>query len=178
MRILNMKEDYIRTIHEVMRFLQGKLPTMAHLISKRGFLPEASRFAQADDLKWAFGSMGTQDRAKYLATMYLEDLSDLIKDTIDPHFGFSRYAESLARSANSFDELYKALSKPLTYLDTILIEILQDRIEKVQPKWWHSQFPFLEICILPFVAVNGLKSTIHKLLLPWVGDLPIQNCDR
>lgn len=141
-RILSMKEDYIRTIHEVILFLQGKLNTLAHLISKRGFLPEASRFAQADDLKWAFGSMGTQDRAKYLATMYLEDLSDLIKETVDEHFGFSRYAESLARSANSFDGLYAALEMPLTYLDTILIEILQQKIETIQPKMVAITVPF------------------------------------
>lgn len=141
-RILSMKEDYIRTINDVILFMQGKLNTLAHLISKRGFLPEASRFAQADDLKWAFGSMGTQDRAKYLATMYLEDLSDLIKETVDEHFGFSRYAESLARSANSFDGLYAALEMPLTYLDKILIEILQQKIETVQPKMVAISVPF------------------------------------
>jgi len=78
-RIIAMKEDYILTIDEVVLFLQGKRNTLAHLIGKRNFLPEASRFAQAEDLKWAFGSMGIQDKAKYLATMYLEDLSDLIK---------------------------------------------------------------------------------------------------
>lgn len=128
-RIIALKEDYIRTIDEVILFLQGKQNTMAHLLSKRNFLPEASRFAQADDLQWAFGSMGLQDRAKYLATMYLEDLSDLIKETVDEHFGFSRYAESLARSANSFDEIYAALQKPYTYLDHILIQILQQKIE-------------------------------------------------
>ncbi len=141
-RILSMKEDYIRTIDAVILFLQGKQPTMAHLISGRNFLPEASRFAQADDLKWAFGTMGIQDKAKYLATMYLEDLSDLIKETLDEHFGFSRYAESLGRSANSFDELYTALNKPYTYLDTILIQILQEKIERIKPSLLAMSVPF------------------------------------
>ena len=62
-RILTLKDDYINTIDDVVRFLQGKQPTMAHLIAKRDYLPEASRFAQLDDLAWAFGSMGTQDKA-------------------------------------------------------------------------------------------------------------------
>ena len=141
-RILSMKEDYIRTINQVIQFLQGKQPSMAHLISGRNFLPEASRFEQADDLKWAFGSMGIQDKAKYLATMYLEDLSDLIKETIDEHFGFSRYAESLGRSANSFDELFAALQKPPTYLDTILISILQKKIESIRPALLAISVPF------------------------------------
>ncbi len=141
-RIIAMQEDYIRTIDDVILFLQGKQLTLAHLIAKRNFLPEANRFSQAEDLKWAFGSMGIQDKAKYLATMYLEDLSDLIKETVDAHFGFSRYAESLGRSANSFDEIYAALQRPYTYLDNILINILQQKIETIQPKLFCISVPF------------------------------------
>ena len=73
--------------------------------------------------------MGKQDKAKHIATMYLEDLGNLIKDTIDPYFGFSRYAESLGRSANSFDELYAALNAPVTYIDVILLNILDSAPE-------------------------------------------------
>jgi hypothetical protein len=141
-RIISLKDRYIHTINEVILFLQGKSNTLAHLISSRNFLPEASRFEQIDDLKWAFGSMGKIDMAKHIATMYLEDLSDLIKENIDPHFGFSRYAESLGRSANSFDELYAALQQPFTYLDEILIEIFAQRIKDVQPKLVCLSVPF------------------------------------
>src|ERR1700761_3181038 len=124
-RIIALQDDYINTIDAAVAFLQGKDPTMAHLIAKRNFLPEASRFAQLDDLTWAFGSMGTQDKAKHLATMYLEDLSDLITQCVAPHFGFSRYAERLARSANSFDELYSALQQKYTFIDKVSIRILE-----------------------------------------------------
>jgi hypothetical protein len=141
-RIIALQDDYIRTIDDVVLFLQGKRPTLAPLICKREFLPEASRFAQLDDLKWAFGSMGSQDMAKHLATMYLEDLSDLIKETVDEHFGFSRYAESLGRSANSFDELYTALQQEYTYLDHLLIDLLQKRMEQVKPLLVALSVPF------------------------------------
>ena len=141
-RIIALQDDYINTIDAVMLFLQGKSPTLAHLICKRDFLPEAERFAQLDDLKWAFGNMGTQDKAKHLATMYLEDLSDLIKETVDEHFGFSRYAERLGRSANSFDKLYEALQQPYTYLDKILLDILQKKMETIQPKLVAISVPF------------------------------------
>ena len=141
-RIIALKDDYINTIDDVILFLQGKLPTLAHRISKRDFLPEASRFEQLDDLGWAFGSMGTQDLAKHLATMYLEDLSDLIKETVDEHFGFSRYAEKLGRSANSFDELYNTLQQEYTYVDRILIDLLKQKMEAVQPKLVAFSVPF------------------------------------
>ena len=141
-RIVTLKNAYIHTINEVILFLQGKNPTLAHLISKRDFLPEASRFAQSDDMEWAFGSMGTQDKAKHLATMYLEDLSDLIMETVDEHFGFSRYAERLGRSANSFDELYQSLQKPYSFIDKLLLNILQKRMELLQPGLVALSVPF------------------------------------
>jgi hypothetical protein len=141
-RMIALKGDYLQTIDAVMRFLQGNNPTLAHLIAKRDFLPEAARFEQLDDLVWAFGSMGMQDKAKHLATMYLEDLSDLIKETVDEHFGFSRYAEKLGRSANSFDELYALLQKDYTYIDELMIAILKQRMDLHQPTLVAISVPF------------------------------------
>lgn len=141
-RIYTLREDYIATIDDAVRFLQGKNPTLAHQLCKRDMLPEASRFAQLEDMEWAFGSMGIQDKAKHLATMYLEDLSDYIKECIDPHFGFSRYAERLGHSANSFDELYDSLAQSLTFIDSILIDALREHIANVQPKLVAVSVPF------------------------------------
>ncbi|RYD57555.1 MAG: radical SAM protein [Sphingobacteriales bacterium] len=141
-RILALADDYILTIDAVINFLQGHNPTLAHLICKRNYLPEASRFAQHDDLNWAFGNMGIQDKAKHLATMYLEDLSDIIMECVDPHFGFSRYAERLGRSANSFDELYDSLLQEYTYIDQITINLLKERMEMLQPQMVALSVPF------------------------------------
>ncbi|RYY59727.1 MAG: radical SAM protein, partial [Chitinophagaceae bacterium] len=141
-RMVALREDYIYTIDDVILFLQGHNPTLAHRISKRDFLPEASRFGQLENLDWAFGSMGTQDQAKHFATMYLEDLSDLISECVDEHFGFSRYAEKLGRSANSFDELYTALQNPYTFIDELLISLLQRHMENLQPKLVAISVPF------------------------------------
>lgn len=141
-RIVALKNDYIQSIDDVIAFLQGKNPTLAHLIGKRNFLPEASRFAQTTEMDWAFGTMGVQDKAKYLSTMYLEDLSDLITETIDEHFGFSRYAERLGRSANSFDQLHETLQLPYTYIDHLYIDLLKEKIEKIQPKIVALSVPF------------------------------------
>lgn len=141
-RIIALQDDYISTIDDVILFLQGKNPTLAHLICKRDFLPEASRFQQLDDLNWAFGSMGTQDMAKHLATMYLEDLSDLVKECVDDHFGFSRYAERLARSANSFDELYQTLQSEPTFIDNLLIGLLSEKMNRLQPALVAISVPF------------------------------------
>jgi radical SAM superfamily enzyme YgiQ (UPF0313 family) len=141
-RITQLKEDYINTIDDVILFLQNKNSTLAHLIASRNFLPEANRFKQIEDTAWAFGTMGTQDKAKHFATMYLEDLSDFIKDNVDPNFGFSRYAEKLARSANSFDELYNSLQQPHSFIDEILLETLNLKLQNFNPKLVCISVPF------------------------------------
>jgi hypothetical protein len=141
-RIFALQDEYVKTIDSVIAFLQGKNPTLALSICQEDFLPEASRFAQLEELDWAFGTMGTQDKAKHLATLYLEDISDFIVECIDPNFGFSRYAERLGRSANSFDELYEALQKQPTYIDTVLLSILAAKIEIIQPTLFLISVPF------------------------------------
>lgn len=141
-RILALKDDYINTIDLTISFLQGNQPTLAQRICQGAFLPEASRFEQANDLEWAFGNMGLQDQAKHMATLYLEDLSDFIIECVDENFGFSRYAERLGRSANSFDELYNALSQPLSLIDEITIGILEQKLTEYKPKLVALSIPF------------------------------------
>jgi hypothetical protein len=141
-RIYNLREEYIQTIDAVIRFLQNKNPTLAYSICDRNFLPEASRFQQLEDLDWAFGTMGIQDKARHLATLYLEDLGDLIKESADPHFGFSRYAERLGRTATHFDELHQSLLAPNTIVSDILEKLLEEKIKRWQPTVVCLSVPF------------------------------------
>lgn len=150
-RIFNLRKEYLKTINAVVGFLQDKNPTLAHLICEGNYLPEASRFDQLDDLEWAFGSMGTRDKARHLATLYLEDISDFIKDAIDPHFGFSRYAERLGLSANSFDEMYAELSKNNSFTDKMLLNILEHQVSLHSPDLVALTIPF------PGNLYGGLK---------------------
>lgn len=141
-RIFKLKNEYIHTIGPVISFLQDKNPTLAYLISERNFLPEASRFEQLEDMDWAFGTMGIRDKARHFSTLYLEDLSDLIVEAVDPHFGFSRYAERLGRSANSFDELYTTLTEETTFIDELLCKLLKEKIDKTAPTLVAISVPF------------------------------------
>lgn len=171
-RIIALKADYLQTIDSVMNFLQGKNATLAHLIAKRGFLPEAARFEQLEDLVWAFGTMGTQDKAKHLATMYLEDLSDLIKETVDENFGFSRYAEKLGRSANSFGELYTLLQKDFTYIDALMLGILEKKMEAVQPSLVAISVPFPGNLYTAFRCAQWIKKHYPAVKIAMGGGFP------
>ncbi len=141
-RIYALRKDYLCTIDPVIGFLQNKNPTLAHSICDRSYLPEAGRFAELDELDWAFGTRGIQDKARHLATLYLEDLGDLIQEAVDPHFGFSRYAERLGSTATHFEPLQESLQAPDTLISTILVELLEEKIQKWQPKVVCLTVPF------------------------------------
>ncbi len=171
-RIYALQEEYIKTIDSVIAFLQGKNPTLALQICQEDYLPEASRFAQLEELDWAFGTMGTQDKAKHLATLYLEDISDFIVECVDANFGFSRYAERLGRSANSFDELYEALQQELTYIDDVLLSILKERIETIQPTLFLISIPFPGNLYSAFRSAQWVKKYHPEIKISAGGGFP------
>lgn len=171
-RIFVLKEEYLKTIDQVIPFLQGKTPTLARQICSMNFLPEASRFNQLDDMEFAFGNMGLQDKAKHLATLYLEDISDYIVENIDPDFGFSRYAERLGKSANSFDELYSKLSGEQTFIDDFTLKILREKIETVQPKLVCFSVPFPGNLYSGFKCAQFIKRNYPHIKTAMGGGFP------
>jgi hypothetical protein len=171
-RILTLKADYIQTIDSVIGFLQGKNPSLSHVICQDNFLPEASRFNQLEELDWAFGIMGTQDKAKHLATLYLEDISDLIVETVDSHFGFSRYAERLGRSALQFDELYEALQQEITFTDRILLELLEKRLQETDPNMVAFSVPFPGNLYAAFRSAQYIKQHYPQVKTAMGGGFP------
>ena len=171
-RIFMLRDEYIKTIDQVIAFLQGKMPTLARQICSMNFLPEASRFNQLDDMEFAFGNMGLQDKAKHLATLYLEDLSDYIVEHVDADFGFSRYAERLGKSANSFDELYLKLSGSHSFIDDLTLDILQENIESVQPKLVCFSVPFPGNLYSAFRCAKLIKEKFPHIKTAMGGGFP------
>ena len=144
-------DRYAATIAPAIAFLQGRDSTMSHRIAGRGFLPEGPRFAgldvygdaeAADPLAWAFGALGQNDRARHLATLYLNDLADVLRDAVDPRFEFVRYGESLAGSQATFEPLAQALAAPATLVDTVLHTLTLDCIARHQPDLVLLSVPF------------------------------------
>ncbi len=175
-RIFSLKEEYITTIDAVIAFLQGKNPSLARQIVTSGFLPEASRFdsfhLEGEITDWAFGTMGMQDKAKHIATLYLEDLSDFIVECIDDNFGFSRYAERLGRSANSFNELYIYLQKNPTFIDRITLQILEDKIQSVEPQLVCFSVPFPGNLYSAFRCAQYIKHKFPTIKIAMGGGFP------
>ncbi len=144
-------DRYRAAVEPAVGFLQGRDPSLAQRIAGRRFLPEGARFESlnvyydpegGDPLAWAFGALGTQDRARHFATLFLDDLADVLRDTIDSRFEFVRYAESLALSPPTFDPLADALAAPDTLVDATLRELTLAALARHAPDVVLVSVPF------------------------------------
>ena len=138
---------YAATAEPAVRFLQGRDPSFALRIVGRTFLPEGPRFSPLshggeEHLAWAFGVLGTTEQARYLASLYVDDLADAWRDGIDPRFELARYAERLAASAPTFDPLQQALEAEPTLVDEALDEITRELVAAHQPDVVGMSVPF------------------------------------
>ena len=159
-------ERYRATINPTIAYLQGKDATLAHRINSRSFLPEGPRFESldvyvdddgGDPLAWAFGSLGAQDKARHLTTLYLNDLADVLKDAIDPRFEFVRYAESLAGSQPTFEPLAHALTQPFTLVDQTLVTLALQSVAQHQPTVVLLSVPFPGSVYAAFRIAQAIK---------------------
>lgn len=111
---LEAQADYLNTVDEVIEFLRKPRAEVAERIAERGYLPEGPHlfraYEQEEMLQWNFRGLDREDRARYLASLYLDDLTEAM-GLLDPDFGFSRYAERLAVSLPEFEPLKERIER-------------------------------------------------------------------
>ncbi len=158
---------YLATIAPTLAFLQGRDATLAHRIAGRSFLPEGPRFDSlevyvdddgGDPMAWAFGALGVQDRARHLATLYLNDIADVLRDAVDPRFEFVRYAESLAMSQPTFEPLAAALAAPHNLVDRTLHSLTLSALERHKPNVVLLSVPFPGAVYSAFRIAQTIKA--------------------
>lgn len=159
-------QRYQASIAPTISFLQGRDTTLAHRIGSGVFLPEGPRFDSldayvdpdgGDPLGWAFGALGVHDRSRHLATLYLNDLADVLRDAVDARFEFVRYAESLALSQPSFEPLSQALAAPPNLIDDALEALTHDALERHSPQVVLVSVPFPGAVYAAFRIAQTIK---------------------
>ena len=134
-KILACRSRYEDTVEAVIRFLRGQEPTLAQRICTRGYLPEGRRFEGLQELDWAFGEIGVHDKAIHLATLYIEDLADFIKENIAPNFELIKYAEKLCLYLPEFDPLLVELEQPvMNQIDLMMLSIFEEALLQSSPQ--------------------------------------------
>lgn len=141
---------YQDAVDPVMRFLEHKDPVVAlklsaGLVAPRGpllhLLEMRNRAMQRNALEDAFGHLALQDRAQWIAQIFLQELFHVVQAGVDPDFFLSQYAERLASSARSFDPIEEKLGGS-TLVDEMLAEIVRERLAVSRPGLVGLSVPF------------------------------------
>ena len=138
-----LKERYIACVDVVIRYLQKQDLDTAKLILEKSFLPQGHRLSQVNKtIQWAAGDTGILDKAKHYGTLFIEEIGDFIQANVDEFFSFTKYAEQIATSASSFNQIDEFLSYQPTLLEEEMLDILVAQIEQTNPRLVCFTIPF------------------------------------
>ena len=169
--VARQKEDYIYKVDFVISYLQRQDVTAAYQILHKGFLPQAHRCAKKkeEDLNYAFGNLGVLDRAKHMATLFVEELGDFIRANVDEFFSFTRYAEQIATSASNFDQIEEYLKYQVTSIEQLLLLLLIGKLDDHEPDLVCFSIPFPGNLFAALRCAQFIKKRFKKIKIAFGG---------
>jgi len=137
--VWKQRQQYIDKVDVVINFLRQQEETLAKQLIAKEYLPTSHR----SKIKTSgFEELNLIDKAKHLGTLFIMELGDFITANIDEFFSFSRYAEQIATSASSFDQLDEFLNYEPTLIEENLLLLLERKMEAIQPDLIGFTIPF------------------------------------
>ena len=156
-RFKALKEQYLMTIDQVISFLQGENDSAAYNILSGKWLPEGER--QEYDLEKGlhFSDDSVIDKARHKATLYLEEIGDIITNFCDTSFGFSRYAEKISLSPPEFTGIKKIIDGDLSFSATVFTGILKNELAGFSPDLCGLTIPFPGNLVAALICSRYIK---------------------
>ena len=139
--IVSNRGFYERNIETVMKFLSGRDLQLANRFADLRFWEDMYRLPEEEELEWAFGTSGKIDRAKYLCSLFLKNVCDVVA-LVDEHFQLIRYAERLCTYLATFEPIEKELQKDNSLIEGLMLELLEKKLQEVKPDWVGISVPF------------------------------------
>ena len=140
--VFNDQSLYIDNVDAVIKYLQGNNDTLASQLLEDDYLPIGHRLSKLDIHHKAYQALNEADKAKHVATLFIEEIGDFIKTNIDEFFSFTKYAEQIASSASSFDQIADYLQYDLTLIEEIMLDLLEEQIQEYGPDLVSFTVPF------------------------------------
>ena len=150
---LEQADEYLETIGPVITFLQGKSDSLNVALPEGPHLERA--YEQEEQLGWNFRGLDDEDRARYLCSLYLDDVAEAFR-LADPAFGFSRYAEHLSPE---FPDIVKSDSFISQWLETLTDEA----IAKHKPDMVAITIPFPGCLVGALKIARRIKETCYNV---------------
>ena len=169
--VWQQREEYIAKVDLVIAYLRQQEVTAAYQILHEGFLPKSHRCLKKveEELDWAFGNLGVLDKAKHMATLFVEELGDFIHSNVDEFFSFTRYAEQIATSASSFDQIDEYLSFDTTIIEDMLLLLLMGHLDEHEPDLVCFTIPFPGNLFAALRCAQFIKKRFKKIKVAFGG---------
>lgn len=152
--IISNRMFYERNVEAVVKFLSGRDLQLANRFSDLRFWEDMYRLPEEEELEWAFGTSGKIDRAKYLCSLFLKNIVDVVQ-LVDEHFQLIRYAERLCTYLATFDPIEGELEREDTMIEELMLELLDRKMVEFKPDWVGISVPF------PGNLLAGLRCAKH-----------------
>lgn len=160
-KMLKLKRKYCSLIEDVISFLQGNNEAYAKLICD-GILPKGERYKASETLVRLFKKSEKNKKAKFLATIFIEEIGDLITAQVDTDFGFSRYAEQVGIRPRSFESIEAKISQDTLLTDT-MCRLLDKAIKSYAPKIIAFTIPFPGNLLSTLKMAQYIKRNFSRL---------------
>ena len=169
--VWQQKQEYTNKVDFVISYLQNQEVTAAYRLLHQGFLPQSHRCKKlnTDDLEFAFGNLGVLDKAKHMATLFVEELCDFIKANVDEFFSFTRYAEQIATSASSFNQIEEYLDYQPTMIEDLLLLLLIGKLDEHEPDLVCFSIPFPGNLFAALRCAQFIKKRFKKIKVAFGG---------
>lgn len=141
-RIVSARGFYEGRVDGVVRFLRGECEELASLFCRRSYWEGMCRLPEEDELEWAYGVAGAVDRAKYLCSLFLKDVADVVRAAVDDRFELIRYGESVCTYLSDFGLLEGELERGDTLVTELMLGALERHLERVSPEVVGLSVPF------------------------------------
>lgn len=136
--------SYQKTAPQAFSYLRGKGPIT---LPK---LPRGPRFRHLDTAQGspnlAYENLDKEAKSRHLASLFLDDIADYIRDCADPDFAFARYGERLSASQADFSPLLKRLQDKFlegpSLIDQEIDIIAKTLLKRYQPEVLGISIPF------------------------------------
>ena len=141
--VYKRRKQYISRIDIVISFLQKQNTKRAQEILEEDFLPQGHRLSQVNTgIIWQNGDLGMIDKAKHYATLFIEEIGDFFQANVDEFFAFTKYAEQIATSATSFNQIHEFLNYEPTLIEYKMLDILEEQLQVHTPDLVGFSIPF------------------------------------
>lgn len=168
-KMVMRRQEYVDTVDRVMGFLRSPQTADESIFQLIFSLPQNSRFKSLKNIEFATQGQNRLDQAISRATFFIQDLSDLIRDNVNPHFELIRYGEKICSSIVDFHSIESEIDNSQNPINSLMINLLKTEIDRLNPKVIGFTIPFPGNFYAAMVCADFIKKEFSSIKIVFGG---------